>query len=82
MGLVQKIGGSMDAASILALLVGKWPVVGLICSILGALVVVGQAVVAVTPSTADDAAWEKLKSIPVLGAVLAALANLAPIQKK
>jgi len=58
------------------------PIGLVIASALGGLVVIGQAVVTITPSTADDAAWEKLMSIPILGGILKAIASFAPIQKK
>lgn len=61
-------------------LVGPWGV--LVASGLGMLVVVGGAVVALTPSTSDDAAWAKLHSVPVLGGLLKALAAFSPVQKK
>lgn len=72
----------MDFSAIAQMLIAKWPVVGIILSVLGGLVVVGQTVVAVTPSTSDDAAWEKIKNIPILGQIIAVLSNFAPIQKK
>jgi peptidoglycan/LPS O-acetylase OafA/YrhL len=72
----------MDLSALLALLVGKFPVAGLILALLGVLVVAGQAIVVLTPSQADDAAWEKIKKLPVLGPLISALAAFAPIQKK
>lgn len=61
-------------------LVGEWGVLG--ASALGSLIVLAQVVVPLTPSTADDEAWEKVKTIPVLGGLIKALVKLAPIQKK
>jgi hypothetical protein len=72
----------MDVEAILHMLVEKFPIIGVVLMVLGGLVVVGQVVVAATPSKADDAAWEKLKTIPVLGQVLAVVALFAPFQKK
>ncbi len=63
-------------------LVGLSPVVALIFGILGTLVVVAQIVVGLTPSKADDDAWDKIKKIPVLGYLLSILTNFAVIQKK
>lgn len=72
----------MDLESLVLLVAGKYPVVGVILMCLGALIVCAQAVVVLTPSKADDAAWEKIKSIPVLGSLISVVAKLAPIQKK
>lgn len=72
----------MDASTILTLLASKFPVIGVVLAVLGALVVAGQVVVTLTPTTADDEAWAKIKAIPVLGQIIAALAAFAPIQKK
>ncbi len=58
------------------------PIAALVLVFLGLLVVVAEAVVILTPTTKDDEFWGKVKAIPVLGPVLAALAKLAPIQKK
>lgn len=72
----------MEFEAILAMLVGKFPILSMILGVLGALVVVGQAVVAMTPSKEDDAAWEKIKALPIIGGLISAIANFAPIQKK
>lgn len=72
----------IDAISVINFLVGLSPVALLVASILGTLVVLGQAIVLLTPSKSDDEAWAKLMAIPVLGPVLSALANFAVIQKK
>lgn len=72
----------MDFSIILAGLAAKFPWAALGLAILGMLVVIGSAVVAMTPSKADDEAWDKIKNIPVLGSILSALANFSPIQKK
>jgi hypothetical protein len=72
----------MDFTAILEMLVAKFPIVGLVLSVLGALVVVGQVVVVATPSKEDDAAWEKIKSYPIIGPLVSALALFAPFQKK
>lgn len=69
-------------AALVAFLAGLHPVVAVVLVVLGTLVVIAQAIVAITPSKADDLAWEKIKAIPFLGAVLSALAAMAPIQKK
>jgi hypothetical protein len=72
----------MDFQAIAQMLIGKWPIFGIILSVLGALVVVGQTFVAITPSQNDDAAWEKLKAMPVIGQIISLLSSFAPIQKK
>lgn len=68
--------------TVIQFLVVQFPVLGLILAGLGALVVTGQAIVLITPSKADDAAWEKLKAIPLVGQIVSVLVNFAPIQKK
>ena len=72
----------MDYVAILQSLVAKWHVVGGILMALGMLVIVGQVVVVATPTKKDDEAWAKIKAVPILGSVLAALEHFAPIQKK
>lgn len=68
--------------SFIQMLAGLHPVVPVVLSILGILVVVGQVVVVMTPSKKDDEALEKAHGIPVLGGVLKAIAAFAPVQKK
>lgn len=70
----------MDA--IVIALAGAHPVVAAVLAGLGALVVVGLTVVAMTPSQEDDAFVEKMKAIPLLGQLILALQNFSPIQKK
>lgn len=50
--------------------------------VLGCVVVIAQVVVALTPTKKDDAAWDKIHSIPLLGKFLDALTKFAPLQKK
>lgn len=68
--------------ALLQSLVAAVPGLATVLMVLGTLVVLGQVIVAATPSTADDAAWEKIKSVPVIGGLISALASFAPIQKK
>lgn len=72
----------MEYLDLITGLVAKVPVLGLVLSALGALVVVGQVVVVLTPSQSDDEAVAKVFQVPVLGSLLKALAAFAPIQKK
>lgn len=72
----------MEFDAILALLTGKFPIVSLILAGLGTLVVLGQAVVLMTPSPKDDEAVAKIFTIPLLGPVLSVIAKFAVIQKK
>jgi hypothetical protein len=72
----------MDFIVIAQMLVAKFPITGMILSILGGLVIMGQVIVAMTPSKSDDEKWEAIKAKPVIGPILSALANFAPIQKK
>lgn len=67
---------------ILNLLVQQFPIAGLVLALLGMLVVVGAAVVALTPSKSDDAAWERIKAVPLLGQLLSALMAFSPVQKR
>lgn len=57
------------------------PLVHLILVVLGILVVTGQALVAITPTTADDEFWAKVKSLPLIGQLIVMLANFAPFHK-
>lgn len=72
----------MDIGSILVLLAGKFPLVALILMALGAVVVLAQVIIPLTPSTADDEAWAKILNVPILGKILLAFVAFAPIQKK
>lgn len=72
----------MDLSAIALMLAAKFPIVGLILSGLGILVVVGLAVVALTPSKKDDEAVSKLEAMPIVGQLLKVLASFSPIQKK
>lgn len=63
-------------------LVAAVPGLATVLMVLGALVVIGAAVVAATPSKADDEAWEKIKSVPLIGGLISALTNFSPFQKK
>mgnify|MGYP000874621972 CR=1 FL=1 len=63
-------------------LVEKLPWLMLILSILGSLVVVGQAVVIITPSKKDDEFVEGLEKNGILGGILKLLKKFAVIQKK
>lgn len=67
----------MDISQLLAI-----PALGLILKILGLLVIAGQALIALTPSAADDALAAKLEALPLVGPLLRMLASFAPIQRK
>ena len=71
-----------DLIAILMGLIVKFPVLGMVLAALGALVVLGQAYIALTPSQDDDAWYAKVESIPYVGAILKALKAFAPIQRK
>ena len=73
----------MDMDALLSMLLSLLPLwAGYVAMGVGALVIGAEVVVAMTPSTDDDHAWEKIKAVPFLGPLLAAFAKLAPIQKK
>ena len=72
----------MDIVALISLAATKFPVVTLIATILGALVVLGQVLVAVTPSPKDNEAYDKIMNMAILGPILKALSSFAPIQKK
>lgn len=70
----------MDA--FLMTLAGLHPVVPLVLSALGSLVILGGAYVAITPTQEDDAWFSKLEEMPVVGMILKALKAFSPIQRK
>ena len=72
----------MEFEALIVMLAGKFPIVTLIASVLGMLVIVGQAVVMITPSKKDDEALAKFEAMPIVGPSLVALKKFAPIQKK
>jgi hypothetical protein len=68
--------------SVLMMLAGLHPAVPLVLAMLGGLVVLGQAYVAMTPSESDDAWYAQLEAKPILGGILKAIKAFAPIQRK
>jgi hypothetical protein len=72
----------MDIGYLFTLLAGLHPAVQVSLAALGGLVVLGQAIVILTPSKADDEAVSKIEAMPIVGPVVKALAAFAPIQKK
>ena len=72
----------MSLQDVIAYLMGAHPIAFYIVSGLGGLIVVAEVVVILTPSKDDDLVWGRIKSIPILGSVISALAELAPIKKK
>ena len=71
-----------DLSALLEMLKGLHPAIPIALAGLGTLVVLGQTVVLLTPSKADDAWLAKLDSVPLLGSLLKALRSFAPLQKK
>lgn len=71
----------MDFGAIMEVLANMNPLVRLVFTILGVLVVAGQAIVLVTPTPADDNFMAKLEAIPILGGILKALKKFAPFGK-
>lgn len=72
----------MDYAAILNWLSALNPIAHVVLVVLGALVVLGSVYVKLTPSQTDDAWFDKLEAIPVLGNVLKALAAFSPVDRK
>lgn len=70
----------MDA--FLMTLAGLHPVIPLVLSALGSLVILGGAYVAITPTQEDDAWFAKLEEMPVVGMILKALKAFSPVQRK
>jgi NADH:ubiquinone oxidoreductase subunit 3 (subunit A) len=73
----------MDIYVLIQMLATQFPVVMFIAALLGSLVVMGQAIVLLTPSKKDD---EKVAAFvakhPWVGKAMLALTNFAVIQKK
>lgn len=67
---------------ILEMLAKKYPLAVTIFSSLGALMIVAQAVVIITPGKSDDRKLEELKKKKIVKTLLDFLKNFAPIQKK
>ena len=72
----------MDLSLIIPGLILRFPIIGSVLTVLGMLVVLGQAYVAITPTQNDDAWFAKLEAIPLLGAIIKFAASFAPIQRK
>lgn len=58
------------------------PMIPVVLAILGGLVVLGQAYIAITPTEKDDAWYASLEAKPVIGQVLKVLKSFAPVQRK
>ena len=69
-------------AGLLAGLVEKAPIVGIILAVLGTLLVVAQLVVVLTPTKKDDEVVAKAEGNAVVSALLTLLKSFALIQKK
>lgn len=69
-------------SALLSMLVENVPGSAAVLVFLGLFVVVGQALVLLTPTKKDDAVMEKLHGLPLLGGLLKALEAFAPLQKK
>lgn len=63
-------------------LIEQFPIVGTILAALGALVVIGQLVILLTPSKEDDKKLESIMKKPFYGMILDFLISFAPITKK
>lgn len=72
----------VEAVSLLQMVAGKFPVLGVVLMGLGCLIVAAQAYVFITPSKEDDAWWNKVRALPVIGDVLKAFEALSVIKKK
>lgn len=72
----------MDLSVILAWLSSLSPIVPIVLSILGSLLVIGTVYVALTPSQADDAWLAKVEAYPVIGTLIQALIKCSVIQRK
>lgn len=73
----------MDSIALfLAGIAEKMPWLALVLGALGSLVVIGQAVVVLTPSKKDDEAFAKLEKHSIIGKLLEMLKKFAVIQKK
>ncbi len=72
----------MDISPILQSIAASSPIALAVFGVLGTLVVIGQAVVVFTPSKSDDAVWEKIKAVPLIGPLISALTGFAYFQKK
>lgn len=59
---------------------GPWGSLALL--VLGTLVVIGQVVVGLTATKADDLVMQKIFDLPLIGGFVKAIASFAPIQKK
>lgn len=72
----------MDLSIILSALVVQYPILASVLAVLGSLVVVGTVYVKITPSKTDDAWFDKLEAIPLVGTVLKLLVSFSPIERK
>lgn len=67
---------------LIPLLAGYHPMIPVVLAVLGGLVILGQAYVALTPTESDDAWFSALEQKPVLGQILKVLKSFAPVQRK
>jgi len=60
----------------------NYPIIATILAVLGSLVVIGQFIIAVTPSKKDDLWLEGIKKNSLFGALMDFLKSFAPFAKK
>lgn len=72
----------MEMGALLDLLVQMLPKAVVVLQVLGSLVVIATAYVAVTPSQDDDAAAAKIRAIPIVGALMVALERFSIIGRR
>lgn len=62
-------------------IISKYPIVLVVLTVLGLIVVLAQAIVAITPGKSDDEFLAKLESNAIAKKILDILISFAPIQK-
>jgi hypothetical protein len=63
-------------------LIAKFPKIGTVLIFLGAIIVVGKAIIDMTPTSEDDEWYEVINKNPITGRVLRFISQFAPLQPK
>lgn len=63
-------------------LIAKFPKIGTVLIFLGAIIVVGKAIIDMTPTSEDDEWYEVINKNPITGRVLRFISQFAPLQTK
>lgn len=63
-------------------LIAKFPKLGTVLIVLGSIIVIGKAIIDMTPTREDDEWYEVINNHPIVGRLVMFISKLAPIQPR